>query len=361
MGRGPPSQRVEDRARRVWKPSPMSQKPLWESLSRSFQEAVEQHGEQSWCGRLAGHSILIEGAGTRLLPRLTAALQHWPSGDASRPDLTVHVWEQARPFLPHAQLQSLAGPRPHTPAEGRYYSVLRSGQDNHILSLYDRELREAYFWVEREADLPVWEVGAPLQHILNWWAESRDLQFLHAAAVGSSTGALLLTGKGGSGKSSTALACLQAGLGYLSDDYCLAGAERVHSLYNTAKLVGGPDLERFPELADWVENPQRQAEDKILFHVHRYRPQQMLLEAPVRAVLLPQIGEQTRLTPVGAAQALIALAPTTLLQLGCTRQTRLTQMAAMLRQIPAYRLELGPRRDQLVECLKGLLAGERRI
>ena len=38
----------------------------------------------------------------------------------------------------------------------------------------------------------------------------RNLQYVHAGAVGNKNGGILLVGKGGSGKSSTALACLKS-------------------------------------------------------------------------------------------------------------------------------------------------------
>ena len=46
-------------------------------------------------------------------------------------------------------------------------------------------------------------------------------QVVHAASVGTKDGAVLIVGKGGSGKSTSALACLNAGMYYLGDDYTL--------------------------------------------------------------------------------------------------------------------------------------------
>lgn len=51
---------------------------------------------------------------------------------------------------------------------------------------------------------------------------------------------LLITGTGGAGKSTTALACVSAGLGYTADDYCMAsiGKERMlYSVFGTEVLA----------------------------------------------------------------------------------------------------------------------------
>src|SRR5438270_10111828 len=85
--------------------------------------------------------------------------------------------------------------------------------------------------------LPPWEPGAPLRRQLSW-ALAPEVLFVHAAAVGAADGAALIIGPSGAGKSSTSLACLRAGMGFLSDDYCLVRDDPpvVHRLHATARL-----------------------------------------------------------------------------------------------------------------------------
>ena len=73
---------------------------------------------------------------------------------------------------------------------------------------------------------------------------------VHAAAVGDESGGVLLVGRGGSGKSTTALSCLGTQVGYLADDYCLVEmveGPRVHSLYTSGKANRG-SIARLPRL-----------------------------------------------------------------------------------------------------------------
>jgi hypothetical protein len=136
-----------------------------------------------------------------------------------------------------------------------------------ILSLLDTKQNLGVYWLEDVCQIPYWEHGSPLQTILNWWTSNHHRQYVHAGAVGTSTGGVLLAGKGGSGKSTKALSCINSELTYASDDYCLVASEPtpyVYSLYNTAKLKGAADLQRFPHLAPLISNAERLNEEKAI-------------------------------------------------------------------------------------------------
>lgn len=321
---------------------------------------------------LAGRHIHLKSAGKAPLDKIYPAFEHLTAASGDSPALTVHIWDNAssQTLLP-LPIQSLVNAIPYAAPiildprqemrdfnDDRMRAMFRLGPC-HIMSLYDRQRNLAVYWIDDCRKIPYWETASPLQILLNWWAEEQGLQYLHAAAVGTSQGALVLTGKGGSGKSSTALACLRSGMGYLADDYCLAGEGHVHSLYSTAKLVGQNDLERFPELVEWVENPEREAFHKICLNVYRHRPAQMILGAPLKAVVVPRVPAQpqetSQLRRVRGSEALLALAPTTLFQLAGTHQASLTRMSSLIRSLPAYVLELGRDVDRLAGLLSALL------
>ena len=126
------------------------------------------------------------------------------------------------------------------------------GQSDHpTIRVADHLARRYLLGVEGVANLPWWEGGAPFRRQLHW-ALAPDALPVHAAAVGDARGAALLVGRGGSGKSSTAVACLAAGLGFLGDDYCILRFEPepvVHSLYCSAKVTN----EELPHLGALAE------------------------------------------------------------------------------------------------------------
>jgi hypothetical protein len=167
-------------------------------------------------------------------------------------------------------------------------------------------------------------------------------QFIHAAAVGDREGAILLVGKGGSGKSTTSLACLDWGMEYLGDDYCVLSNDsglRVHSLYASAKLCEAA-WNQFPSLHSLR---RESGAEKDALYLNEKLLSQMPLERAVKAIFIPQIQDraETQLQPASFAAALKAIAPTTLFQLAGTDHITFHTLAHWLKPLPCYFLQLG--------------------
>ena len=161
---------------------------------------------------------------------------------------------------------------------------------------------------------------------------------MHAAAVGVRGHGVLLAGAGGAGKSTTALAAYARGLELCGDDYCALGpGPTVHALYGVGKLE--PDAARLvPEL----DGP-----------IVALEPTPSLA---LSAVVLPRVvpGGRTTLTPVSPAAALRALAPSSTFQLPGAPRGPFAALAALVRELPAYRLELWEDLDGAVGALEQL-------
>jgi hypothetical protein len=212
--------------------------------------------------------------------------------------------------------------------------------------MLDKETNLAYYWVHDAAHVPYHDQGAPLRIILNRWMMHKERQFTHAAAAGLPQGGVLIAGRGGSGKSTVALSCLDSELLYAGDDYCLLANHPVlwvFTLYNTGKL-NTKDVERFPFLRPALSNSEQKTGEKSLFFFHRYLPQKMTAGFPVQAILIPQITNrrESSLKRVSPARGFLALAPTTVYQLNAEEKQQANKMlSAFVRQVPNYILELG--------------------
>ena len=187
----------------------------------------------------------------------------------------------------------------------------------------------------------------------------RNKQLTHAGAVGTAQGGVLLAGKSGAGKSTTALICMEQGLDYVSEDYCLIENDPepyVYSVYNSAKLEPNT-LDLFPKLRNKTDNPDRQPNEKaFLFHQQIF-PQKLIRGFPLLAVLVLQIKQQTHtcLHSASIIDGLLALAPSTFFQLSHCQQPTLKMFKELLMMVPCYHLELGHDMQQVAAVIQGVI------
>src|SRR5436190_545935 len=85
------------------------------------------------------------------------------------------------------------------------------GQGSDRVQVFDRTRRLAVVWVWDARTLAAADCCRPLLRLLHWWLADQPWQLVHGAAVGAAAGGVLVTGVGGAGKSTTALACVSAG------------------------------------------------------------------------------------------------------------------------------------------------------
>ena len=320
----------------------------WTAAQSAFTSAVAAAGETSRDFRVGSAVLRLRFAGPALVEPMSRALAAIAIDAVDHADLTICCWDS-----------DSTG----TPIPAPYWPMSSYGAKGHIigfntatfhtlynpgirtLHLYDRSSNTDQHWVAAAERIPQAQRSAPLRECLHWWSRDLPLQLMHAGAVGFADGGVLLAGRSGSGKSTTALACLASDLLFASDDYvgvATAPQPWVHSLYSTAKLV--PDnLSRFPELSSKLSNSDRLATEKALVDVHAHFPARVISGFPIRAILLPRVtgARDTQLRPATAADAVLALAPTTVAQLeGHSRET-FAKIVAISGSVPSYWLDVG--------------------
>lgn len=286
-------------------------------------------------------------AGYALHDRLAPAIEHLATTEEEAPDFTVYLFDTATTGveLKAAWDASAYGPRGEIAGFNteRYCTAFQQGAD--VLLTLDRQSREAVYWVPDAAQVPYWERSFPLRTVFHWWFEDLPLQPVHAAAVGLAGGGVLIAGPGGCGKSTTALACLESELQYAGDDYVLvrqAPTPHVYCLYGTAKL-DADNLGRIPAMRTFLDNADRLDREKALVFLRSWLPGKLIGGFPIRALVTPRVTgrRDTLLRPVGAMEAVRALAPTTLYHLPGAERQAFAKIAALVRQLPCYVLEVG--------------------
>ena len=315
--------------------------------------AVEYHFS------IAGFIVRTRFAGTAVAAALTSSLEHLAVEHAGPSDLTIYCYDAE---TSGAGLPRLPWPEGVSETEE---SVIRYHDDQFrihcnvlppVLEALDRHADRAFYALPAPGRVPFHLRATPLRIILHWWMLSRGRRLIHAGAVGNAQGGLLLGGSGGSGKSTAALACVQSGLHYVSDDYCLlaAGPEpHAYSIYNSVKLEVG-QLWRFP----FLEPSDGDGDHvKTFFSLKNYFPERLSPGFPLKAIVLPRVtgARKSRLTPASPAQALKTLAPSSMFQLPDGGADLFREIADAVRILPSYFLEAGEDLEQLAAAVGQLL------
>ena len=350
---------------------------LLERLEQSFlNDAATAGGPVQLWYRIGGHDVCVRTIPEQDSRRLRPALRHLalPEAPASAAGLTISAWNGATPSAPPVLADLLrrlrtdwrleCGPRGEVlELRATGISAIYNAGPN-VLTVIDFEQNRGWLLKLDDDAFPYWEVGSPFRFLLHEWFTARGLQYVHGAAVGTEKGGVLLVGKGGSGKSTTALLCASAGMQYAGDDYCMIDPARAwaHSLYNTGKLKGSEDYARLPELKGLSTNPdsfERGGDGKGVYFLDEIWSDRVVAGMPLRAIIVPRITGQaaTRVAPCSAFEALVAMLPSTVAQLPAATNEDCDRMVTLAEKLPAYVLHLGTDTRGIPAALTTLLNG----
>ncbi len=306
-------------------------------------EALRRH---AW--RVGPWSIEQRHLGPGLEDLMLPAWAHLPAAPAGGAQLTVYCADVEATGLDLGSLPWRAG---ETASQGLVGGLAGTDyralwdQQGRAVHLFDRRRGIALYAVGSRRDFRSWERSLPLRHILHWWTAGRGGQLIHAGAVGTSQGGVLLLGASGAGKSTTTLACLDSALGIAGDDFVLVetgGADTVHSVSSTAKLSHAA-LRCFPQLESKMANPGEPEPEKFLFFLDRFQPSPLIPAMPLKALVILRraAGRDTHIEPASPVAALQASAPNTLFLLPGERAESFAKITGIFRRHPCFQIHLG--------------------
>jgi hypothetical protein len=194
------------------------------------------------------------------------------------------------------------------------------------------------------ADLPAWHAGAPLRQHLHWLLRARRQRLAHAASLGRKGRGILLLGHGGAGKSGCTLAGLAAGLQTVGDDYLALGGLTppvARPLFRVVKQDRA-GLARLARLPEHVTSMPENWKNKIEFDPSEIFPNCFADMLEICAIVLPRVIHAPRpvFAEVGGGEAMRALMRSNLFQFPGEPEDGMEYYAALLRQVPTYRLDL---------------------
>lgn len=227
--------------------------------------------------------------------------------------------------------------------------------DRRFWAICDAATRRGLFWIADTADVPFWEEAAPFKAIFNWFLADTRATLLHGGIVVHRGRGVLLAGPGGSGKSTTVMAAVAAGLGTCGDDLVVvddeAGAWTGHALYDAVKFFPAEPGGRGPDL--FRRAAAQPCGDKLLVRYSDVAPGQLVPSVPLAALMQCVISRQARttITPLTPGAMLRSLGPPTAFLLRGAEPETLRKAAALVRTVPAFTLALGTNPAEVIERL----------
>ncbi|MBY0549710.1 MAG: hypothetical protein K2W95_20700 [Candidatus Obscuribacterales bacterium] len=327
--------------------------------------------------RIAGKTVQITVVGHTYEYGIVRALEHLRIAPDEcdqaglTPGLHIYCWDSrstaGKPlkspwtiddFSPFGQIYPCSS--------GQYRAAFEA--DACALSMIDLNSNVAFYWAPDWARIPNYSVAVPYRAIFSWYFHNSGMEIIHASAVSNSNGGLILTGKNGSGKSNTGLACLSNNLSYLADDHCLISnvdGYRIHSIYSSAKLWS-KDVVHFPALnldqrisTGQLKDP---AVDKHVFYLNEHWPNLICRSVPLKAIVLPRVTKEgiNTLVPGTYRDAFVGLIEQSHLLPPFATESSIAFLAKLARAVPVYKLSLSSIDwTPLLSMLEGLMNTDR--
>lgn len=214
--------------------------------------------------------------------------------DGFEPDLSIFK----RKDMPLGQVRS----------ELTYPTRIAYDFHTNTVVVYDPGTAVCAIWSPDISSYPYWARGTPFRLGLSWIADTFDGEFLHGALIAANDEGLVLAGKGGSGKSTTAFASQDAGFDLLSDDYFLYQAGRMYPVYTRAKLLDTSYPLLSANINSITLNPDVEGQKRILdLEPNTLRKYQSGI--PVKRFVVPKLADAPGVQTVSSGVIMQNLAP----------------------------------------------------
>lgn len=300
---------------------------------------------------IADKFIRLHFSTESLAGKFCLALQHNRCHDLADPDVDIYVWQRSdlvnkpKPFK-----KFINGPG--TTFHGFYHI------EENSISIYQPSLKRAFFWIKDASQLRDWVFAAPFRNIFHWFFYESNVHLFHGAVIGNDKWSVLMTAKGGSGKSTTAMKCLKTGLYYLSDDYVGISSDTLnaYSLYSSLKLTWNNKFLN-QGLKEHIWNKNSANSEKAIILLHNIYPKQVKNKLLLKAIFVPEITEQTGtdIREISKAAALLAILPTTLRQNKQLSKESSSAIKKIVMSLPCFKIKLGSDTSKTTSRIRSFL------
>lgn len=281
------------------------------------------------------------------------SMLHLKSSEGKVPDWRIYVINK-----------KYSGPKlPKEAIINSPYQGIVEYQSSKRFQLYYIEHLRTLFTLNYESKIAVYWTSSPIKEIsldftfpIRYIAEAiyrnRNGFILHSGVVGKNGKGVLFTGKSGSGKSTTSLACLLAGFDFICDDHCLYHNKITYNLTQFAKLTS-TSLEILSQLEHRNLLTGNTSDNKIIIPLLPNFNSNIKNSLTIKAVIQPILTQDPKasLIPCSAKESLKSLAPSSFSRIVSAHKQELSIMSQLVKSVPNYKLFLNEDLRQAINLI----------
>ncbi len=225
-----------------------------------------------------------------------------------------------------------------------------------LLEVFDPARGIAIRLLRSEDCLPPWEPSSPLANFVNWFNITQQAFMLHGATISDGRAGALIVAEGGTGKSLLTLACIDAGLITIGDDYSIVrmkGGQAEAARFSMQAKQSDTGLAMLGIGGRTRMAGERNFKDKYVFTIPT-NPTPLAIHALIgltRTDGVPVIAPERK--PV----LFTAISETTYQQLPASAFETQTFAGNLVRALPTFRFALGPDLKENAANLRAFLGG----
>ena len=277
------------------------------------------------------------------------------SGTASALDVAIDVWDTASTGLEPPPLPDFLDPS--NPYSHSADGVLVDPALGSAVA-WSEANRRMVVWARDLSALPEWYRAAPLRLPLTVVAPWVDAALVHCSAVAGSRGVVLLVGRSGSGKSTTARLAELSGCAHIADDQVVVsrvgGTAVAEALYQARKFRldnrALPDLLGAGDLRVVHSSPTKSV----------LRPRDTAAASghlPIAALVAPELGSAEPATELASTDMFHRLVRGTMTDTPVSEPRTLRALLSLAQSTPSYSLGLRRDTDSIARDVVSLAGG----
>ncbi len=334
----------------------------FEQLFNLWEQAVSNTHKHSEHFSLCGKNVKFHGAGKQLIDKFKKPFLHGLNNkEETKADLEIFFWDTKStninmppPPWSHENFSIRGDIASHTNENIKTFYNWKTGE----VTCLNIALNKAVYWIKSHEDLGLNDYSHPLNSIFAPWLSKNNMLLIHSAAISEDNRAILITGRGNIGKSTTALTCAENGLGYISDDYVVYNTidKSLYCLFSSGKRRTESKITHDKLNRNLSKDPDTSTEKQTFFFGNDEEIN-IVHKSKLNAIFIPEItdNKEPKIVKTDKEDIYKALILSSMRYLPGNNSCELNKMKELIEEFPTYKIKLSKDKKAVAKCIQNFI------